>query len=157
MFTFPKNITLPLLVLAALIVALVGTAGPALAIDAVYNDGGTAIRGYDPVAYFIQGKPVEGRPQYTVDHNGAQWRFASAENRELFAADPEKYAPQYGGYCAWSVANNSTAPIDPNAWSIKDGKLYLNSSKFIRARWAADKSANISKADTNWPRLRDTK
>jgi YHS domain-containing protein len=155
MVTVPRHIRLPLLALAVLIAAFIGPAGPALAIDPVYNESGTAIRGYDAVAYFTQGKPVEGSPEHTADYNGAQWRFASAENRDLFTDDPEKYAPQYGGYCAWAVANNYTASTDPHAWTIKDGKLYLNFSKFVRTRWAIDKSGNIAKADVNWPGLRD--
>ena len=155
MSTRPYQIYLPLVALLTLIAAFVGPVGPASALDPIFNDGGTAIRGYDPVAYFTQGKPVEGSPQYTTEHQGAQWRFASPENRDLFAAAPEKYVPQYGGYCAWAVANNYIAPIDPHAWSIKDGKLYLNFSKFVRARWAVDKSGNIAKANQNWPGLRD--
>ena len=152
MFTLPRQLGLVLVVLVA---AMTGTTGPALAIDPVFNQGGTAIRGYDPVAYFTEGKPVEGSEEFIADHKGAQWRFASAAHRDLFAADPEKYAPQYGGYCAWAVANNYTATTDPHAWSIKDGKLYLNFSKFVRTRWAIDKSGNIAKADANWPGLRD--
>jgi len=150
-----RQIRLPLLALAVLIAVFIGPAGPALAIDPVFNESGAAIRGYDPVAYFTQNEPVEGNPEYTADYRGVQWRFASAENREMFAADPEKYAPQYGGYCAWAVSNNYTASTDPHAWSIKDGKLYLNFSKFVRARWAIDKAGNIAKADANWPGLRD--
>lgn len=150
-----RQIRLPLLALAVLITALIGPAGPALAIDPVYNESGAAIRGYDPVAYFTRNKPVEGSAEHTADYKGVQWRFASAENRDLFAADPEKYAPQYGGYCAWAVSNNYTASTDPHAWSIKDGKLYLNFSKFVRTRWAIDKAGNIAKADANWPGLRD--
>ena len=155
MFALPRQTRLPLLALAVLIAALIGPAGPAMAIEPIYNESGAAIRGYDPVAYFTQGKPVEGRPEYRFDFNGAQWRFASAENRDRFAADPEKYAPQYGGYCAWAVANNYTASTDPEAWTIKDGKLYLNFSKFVRTRWALDKPGNIAKGDANWPGLRD--
>lgn len=155
MFTRPKLISAPLIVLLTLIATLIGPIGPALALDPVFNEGGTAIRGYDAVAYFTQGKPAEGSAQYVAEYNGAQWRFASAENRDLFAANPEKYAPQYGGYCAWAVANNYIASIDPHAWSIKDGKLFLNFSKFVRARWAVDKAGNIAKADENWPGLRD--
>ena len=155
MTTLLRKIGLPLFALMALIAAFVGTAGPALAIDPVFNEGGAAIRGYDPVAYFTQGKPIEGSPEYTIEYKGTSWRFASAGNRDLFAADPEKYAPQYGGYCAWAVANNYTASTDPHAWTIKDGKLYLNFSKIVRARWAIDKAGNIDKANINWPGLRD--
>ncbi len=150
-----RNIRLSLIAVAALIATFAAMAGPALAIEPVFQDGGAAIRGYDPVAYFTEGKPIEGSSDHSVEYNGARWHFASAANRQLFAADPAKYAPQYGGYCAWAVANNYTASIDPHAWTIKDGKLYLNFSKFVRARWAIDKSGNIAKGDVNWPVLRD--
>ena len=155
MITLPKRARQSLIALFAGFAALLVLAGPALAVDPTFNTDGTAIRGYDPVAYFTDGKPVEGKAEFSVDHNGAQWRFATAEHRELFAADPEKYAPQFGGYCAWAVANNYTAPIDPDAWTIKDDKLYLNYSKLVRARWALDKDGNIAKATANWPGLRD--
>jgi len=131
------------------------SAPTAWAIEPVFSESGVAIRGYDPVAYFTQDAPIEGNAHFSAEHGGAQWHFSSAEHRDLFIADPAKYAPQYGGYCAWAVANNYTAPIDPEAWSIKDGKLYLNYSKFVRARWALDKDGNIAQADTNWPQLRD--
>ncbi|MEM6355700.1 MAG: YHS domain-containing (seleno)protein, partial [Pseudomonadota bacterium] len=85
--------------------------------DPVYQSFlGTAIDGTDPVAYFTEGKPVEGSSDFTHEWNGATWRFSSAENRDLFAGDPEKYAPQYGGYCAWAVAQGYTASTDPEAW-----------------------------------------
>ncbi len=155
MFNRRNLVRPPLILLLALIATVIGSAGPALAIDPIFNESGTAIRGYDPVAYFTEGEAVEGSAEFVTEYNGAQWRFASAENRDRFAADPEKYAPQYGGYCAWAVANNYTASTDPDAWSIKDGKLYLNYSKFVRARWAVDKSGNIAKANKNWPSLRD--
>jgi YHS domain-containing protein len=114
---------------------------------------GTAIDGYDPVAYFKQGKPVEGDSEYSYDWMGATWYFASAENRDLFAADPEKYAPQYGGYCAWAVSQGYTASSDPEAWRIVDDKLYLNYSKSVQSRWAQDIPGNIEKADANWPKV----
>ncbi len=155
MFNRRNLVRPPLILLLALIATVIGSAGQALAIDPVFNESGTAIRGYDPVGYFTEGEAVEGSAEFVTEYNGAQWRFASAENRDQFAADPEKYAPQYGGYCAWAVANNYTASTDPDAWSIKDGKLYLNYSKFVRARWAVDKSGNIAKANKNWPSLRD--
>ncbi|MBS29434.1 MAG: YHS domain protein [Alphaproteobacteria bacterium] len=110
------------------------SAGPALAVDPVFNTGGKAIRGYDPVAYFTEEKAVKGKSEHSFTFQGAIWQFSSAANQELFAANPEKYAPQYGGYCAWAVVNNYTASIDPDAWSICDGKLYLNYSKLVRAR-----------------------
>jgi len=85
------------------------------AIDTVFNIDGQAIRGFDPVAYFTEEKPVKGSPDHTYAYQGATWQFASAENRQKFIGDPAKYAPAYGGYCAWAVANNYTATIDPNA------------------------------------------
>lgn len=115
---------------------------------------GTAIEGYDPVAYFAEGRPVEGDSAFAHDWMGATWYFASAENRDRFAADPERYAPQYGGYCAWAVAHGYTAKIDPAAWKIVEGRLYLNYSKEVQADWAQDIPGNITKSDANWPKIR---
>lgn len=123
----------------------------AFASEKVYSSWGTAIKGTDPVAYFTEGKPVEGDSDYEHEWNGATWRFASAENRALFVANPEKYAPQYGGYCAWAVASGYTASTDPEAWKIVDGKLYLNYSKSVQSKWAKDIPGNIIKGDANWP------
>jgi YHS domain-containing protein len=114
---------------------------------------GTAIEGYDPVAYFTEGRPVEGASAFAHDWMSATWYFASAENRDRFVAEPERYAPQYGGYCAWAVAHGYTAKIDPAAWKIVDGKLYLNYSKDVQADWAEDIPGNISKGDANWPKI----
>jgi YHS domain-containing protein len=115
---------------------------------------GTAIEGYDPVAYFEQRQPVEGDSDYAHEWMDATWYFASAENRDLFAADPETYAPQYGGYCAWAVANGYTAKIDPQAWAIVDDKLYLNYSLDVQKQWQEDVPGNIAKGDANWPDIR---
>ena len=114
---------------------------------------GTAIEGY-PVAYFEEGKPVEGASDYAYEWMDATWYFASPENRDLFAADPEKYAPQYGGYYAWAVANGYTAKIDPQAWAVVDDKLYLNYSLDVQKQWQEDVPGNITKANTNWPDIR---
>lgn len=114
------------------------------------DEDGLAIRGTDPVAYFTQSSPVAGKSEFTHDWSGATWLFATAENRDLFAANPEKYAPQYGGFCAWAVSQGSTAPIDPQAWKIVDGKLYLNFNKGIQSRWEQDIPGNIAKANSNW-------
>jgi hypothetical protein len=113
--------------------------------------GSVAIDGYDPVAYFEAAKPVAGSKNFEHKWQNATWRFASAENRDKFAAMPDKYAPQYGGYCAWAVSQGYTADIDPEAWRIVDGKLYLNYSKSVQATWSEDIPGNISKADKNWP------
>ncbi len=135
-----------------LIAALLWLAGPAAAgKPEVFSDGGAAIRGYDPVAYFSDGKPVKGAAQFTHQWKGATWRFASAANRERFAATPEKYAPQYGGYCAYGVAQGYTVAIDPAAWSVVEGKLYLNYSTSVQAKWKEDVPGYIRKADANWP------
>ena len=116
----------------------------------VFADNGVAIRGYDPVAYFTDGRPVEGRPEFTATRDGATWRFASAEHKAAFGADPAKYAPQYGGYCAWAVSQGYTAPIDPNAWKVVDGKLYLNYSADVQKDWQKDVPGHIAKANGNW-------
>lgn len=127
---------------------------PALAAEPpVFSDAGKAIRGYDPVAYFTQGKPVRGSDAHAHGWNGAEWHFSSEENRAAFAADPEAYAPQYGGYCAWAVAEGYTASVDPDAWRIVDGKLYLNYSRGVQRRWERDVPGNITRADANWPEV----
>ena len=117
-----------------------------------FSDGnGLAIRGTDPVAYFTQGRPITGTSAFTYTWGNATWQFASAENRDLFAANPKQYAPQYGGFCAWAVSRGYTASIDPKAWKIVDGKLYLNYSSSVQQQWERDIPVNISKADANWP------
>ncbi len=115
------------------------------------GDNGLAIRGADPVAYFTEGAAVTGSPEFTYDWGDATWQFASAENRDLFAANPKQYAPQYGGFCAWAVSQGYTASIDPNAWRIVEGRLYLNYSPGVQQRWERDIPGNISSADANWP------
>ena len=117
----------------------------------VFSDRDGAIRGYDPVAYFDRKGPVKGSKQFSYPWQGATWYFASAENRDKFAAEPERYAPRYGGYCAYAVAQGDTADIDPSAWSIVDGKLYLNYSLRILERWKKDIPGYIRKGDANWP------
>ncbi|MEL7099806.1 MAG: YHS domain-containing (seleno)protein [Pseudomonadota bacterium] len=121
----------------------------------VYAEDGIAIDGTDPVAYFTQGAPVPGDPAITHDWAGATWRFATAANRDAFAADPEAYAPQYGGYCAWAVSEGYTASTIPDAWKIVDGKLYLNFSRRIQRRWERDIPGRIAAADSNWPEVLD--
>jgi YHS domain-containing protein len=116
--------------------------------------GGVAIDGYDPVAYFAEGKPVEGSSDFEYEWMGATWRFASAADRDQFAADPEKYAPQYGGYCAYAVSQGATADIDPDAWHIEDGKLYLNLNKKVQSIWLKDIPGYITKANANWPKVK---
>lgn len=112
---------------------------------------GLAINGFDPVAYFTDAAPVEGDAAHAVEWNGAEWRFSSAENKAKFEADPEAFAPQYGGYCAYAVSKGYTAKTDPDAWTIHDGKLYLNYDRSVRGIWERDIPGNIAKADGNWP------
>jgi YHS domain-containing protein len=142
-------------VFGALMVALVLiAAGPAPAAKSEVNKsffGGVAIEGTDPVAYFADKKPIQGSADFAFKWNGAEWRFKSAANRDTFAAAPEKYAPQFGGYCAWAVSRGYPATIDPEAWSIVDGRLYLNYSKGVQAQWSQDVPGNIAKGHANWP------
>ena len=127
----------------------------AVALDPTYTElfSSTAIRGYDTVAYFNEGKPVKGSEDYSAEYDQATWLFSSKENLALFKAVPEKYAPQYGGYCAYAVSQNKTASIKPDLFTIVEGKLYLNYSESINAKWRADQARFIVAADKNWPAL----
>ncbi len=142
---------------ALLLVGMIGlpAAPVSAAKDRIYTGAFSdlAVGGYDTVAYFRDGRPVEGSRDFTHDWNGATWRFASAANRDAFQADPETYAPQYGGYCAWAVSQGYTASADPEAWHIHEGKLYLNYSKGVQRQWQQDVPGNIAKGDANWPRV----
>ena len=117
------------------------------------SSDGVAIEGYDPVAYFTDSKPVMGSSEYTYQWHGAVWHFASAQHRDAFAKSPESYAPQYGGYCAYGVSQGHTAPVDPAAWKIINGKLYLNYNREVQQLFLKDPSSEIEKADQNWPKL----
>ena len=123
----------------------------AAATPPVYATGGIAINGYDPVAYFTEERPVQGSPEFTVDWDGAVLQFASAENKALYESDPVKYAPKYGGYCAYAVSRGYTATTDPVAWAVHEDRLYLNYSRSVRALWRARRSHHIKSADANWP------
>ena len=138
----------------SLCLAFVSTGFSASPVDPVNkNRSGVAIKGYDPVAYLSIGKPLKGSAQFFHQWMGANWNFASAENRDMFAADPQRYAPQFGGYCSWAVSHNYTADIDPEAWKIIDGKLYLNYSKDVQKKWEQDLLKRIEEANRNWPNL----
>ncbi len=148
----------PALVLVILVVALLAVrAGLAVAasakspVAAVNTAAGTGLKGYDPVAYFTVGRPTPGVDQYTYRWKGVTYRLASAENLALFKSDPEKYLPQYGGYCAYAMSLNRIADISPSEWTIVDGKLYLNNGFFAQSLWSLNKSGNIASADHNWP------
>lgn len=110
-----------------------------------------AVEGHDPVAYFTDGEPVKGKSDFTTTYNGAEFRFASQDNLDTFLAEPAKYAPQYGGYCAWAVSQGYTAKGDADHWAIVDGKLYLNYNKKVQDTWNEDRAGFITSADENWP------
>ena len=113
---------------------------------------GVGAGGYDVVAYF-SGQSAKGKEDIAAEWGGAIWRFANADNRAAFEADPVKFAPQYGGYCAYAVSKGATAKGDPEAWTVVDGKLYLNFSEGVRETWRQDIPGNISAADANWPKV----
>lgn len=121
--------------------------------DPVYTGrfSDVAVQGYDPVAYFTVGEPTKGSKDFSTTYQDAEFRFVSQENLDTFLAEPEAYAPQYGGYCAWAVAQGYTAKGDARRWSIVDGKLYLNYNKKVQSDWEADIPGFIESADTNWP------
>ena len=112
-----------------------------------------AVGGHDPEAYFTEGRPVKGERQISPRHLGAEWRSASAANRDAVAAAPDKYAPQYGGFCAYAVASGYKAKIEPDAFTIVEGKLYLNYDQSIQRRWRRDIPGYIRKGDRNWPEV----
>lgn len=126
---------------------------PSLGVAEIYTGflGSKAVGGYDTVAYFTEGKPIKGKKKHRVEHLEAKWYFSSVENLELFKKNPEKYAPQYGGYCAWAVgANAARAPGDPKLWEIVDNKLYLNFNKRVHGLWSEDIPGFILSGDKNW-------
>jgi YHS domain-containing protein len=141
--------------LVTLLFVLSLAAAPVQAKNPVYTGtfSNLAVSGYDPVAYFKAGKPVEGAARYEYKWNGATWRFASAANLAAFKTNPQSFAPQYGGYCAWAVSQGYTASTDPTAWRIVDNKLYLNYSHGVQRQWAEDIPGNIAKGDRNWPKV----
>jgi hypothetical protein len=137
-------------VAATLALARAGTA----AAQEVNAPRGLAVQGYDVVAYFTDGRPVRGLARYAHRWQNAEWRFASAEHRDAFAAAPERYAPQYGGFCAYGVAQGYRVDIDPEAWRIVDDRLYLNYSHSVNRTWLSDVPGYIRQADQHWTRLR---
>ncbi|AZO79227.1 MULTISPECIES: YHS domain-containing (seleno)protein [unclassified Bosea (in: a-proteobacteria)] len=122
-------------------------------VNTLGSPDGIAIRGYDPVAYFREGGPRLGKAEFSVSHAGATWRFASAENKAAFEAQPARYQPAYGGFCAYGTSRGYLVKIEPEAWSIVDGRLYLNYDLGVRKTWAGKPKTYITRADGNWPRL----
>ncbi len=111
---------------------------------------GLALKGYDPVAYHTEGRAIEGRKEFAHEYANATWRFASPNNRDRFVADPKKYAPQYGGYCAWGISQGKFLDGDPQVWQIVDGTLYVHYNKAIQKTWERDIPGLIAKADGHW-------
>ena len=136
----------------SLLALLLTTAGYAQDIQ-FYNTKGNAINGYDPVDYFLQNKAVEGTDSYSTDWSGSKWKFISQANLDSFKIAPEKYAPQYGGYCAYGCSENHKAPTDPNEFTIVGNKLYLNYSLKVKEFWLKDTTGKIKAADGYWPAL----
>lgn len=141
-----------------LTIALLALPVSALAGQKVYTGwfSSTAIGGYDTVAYHTQGQAVEGSDAFTTQWQGATWQFANAEHLARFEANPEQYAPAYGGHCAYGVAKGDLVKVDPEAWSIVDGRLFLNYSDSIRNQWEANRASFIQRADNQWPQIGQT-
>lgn len=139
-----------------LMAALLGTSFSLMAADIgmSVDENDLAIKGYDPVAYFNDQGAVQGNPQYSATYKNAIYHFASSENRDQFKADPQAFAPQYGGYCAFGVAMGKKFETDPQAWKIEDGKLYLNLDKTVQQRWLEDTQGFIQDANTNWTSIK---
>ena len=144
--------------LVLLLVALSFSAMAAKPVNTLKNsffasETDTAINGYDSVAYFTQNAPVKGLDAHTYEYKGAKWKFANQANLELFKNNPEKYGPQYGGYCAFAVANDSLAKVEPNQFTVHEGKLYLNYDAAVQKDWLKDKAGFIRKADAKFQAL----
>lgn len=125
--------------------------------QAVFCTNNVAIRGYDPVAYFMENKPVEGSKEFSHSWQGVTWNFKNQANLDLFKENPEKYAPQFGGYCAYGVSENHKSPTDPAAFTIVDNKLYLNYSTRVKELWSRDRAMHIKRAEGNWADLSNKK
>jgi YHS domain-containing protein len=141
-----------------LALALILTAVTPAFAGSTNESGGVALKGHDPVAYFTDNAAVRGSDAFTATHDGVTYKFASAANRDAFVAAPARYLPRYGGFCAYGAAEGYKADIDPRAFSIVEGKLYLNYDSDIRTKWEKDVPGYIGKADRNWPAVsRSTK
>jgi YHS domain-containing protein len=135
------------------VVVLFATTAPAGELVNVAGASGIALGGYDPVAFFTDGKPTHGDPGVTSTHKGATYQFASKAHKTQFEANPERYVPQFGGYCAYGAALGALFPVDISTWQVRNGKLYLNLNPAIAAEFNKDPAAFIAKAEKNWPGL----
>ena len=121
------------------------------------DKSGVGIKGYDPVAYFTDNKAIKGSAQFQSDSNGVTYHFVSTQNKAAFDANPAKYEPQFGGFCAWAVSQGYTAPIDPKAFQVVNGRLLLQYSLSVRKQFSQDTEGNLRKADANWPAIVEKK
>lgn len=135
----------------ALLVAIAATGAAAQRVNA--DRRGLAVKGYDVVAYFVDGRAVPGDAGFEHVVDGVRYRFASAGNRDRFAREPQRFLPQYGGFCAWAVSRGYTADTDPLAWRVVDGRLFLNYDRSVQRQWEGDIPGNVTKGDANWPGL----
>jgi YHS domain-containing protein len=143
-----------ILVLAAACAPTPGKVSQTKAVPELYTTNGLALDGYDPVAYFSDGQPVQGVVGNEIEWHGVRWRFSTAEHATAFVKDPEHYAPQFGGYCAFAVSRGTTASGDPHQWAIVDNKLYVNNNAFAMRLWDKDRPENIAAGQQNWPLLK---
>jgi len=121
----------------------------------IFAPAGKAIKGYDPVAFFREAKPVMGQDSLSYNWHDATWLFSTRKNMEDFKSNPEKYAPQYGGYCAYGTSQGHKAPTETDTWKVVDDKLYFNYNKKVQEIWLKDQKALIIKADQQWPGIKD--
>jgi YHS domain-containing protein len=141
----PRSILRVILAACLLIASTVVSAGE------YFEHDGVALRGYDPVSYFTEGKPQPGVPAHSYVYKGSKFQFASADNQKLFVENPDKYAPQFGGFCSYGTAQGYKVSTQPDAFSVVDGKLYLNYNREVVKIWQQDVPGNIVKAEENWP------
>lgn len=140
----------------ALLTCLLLSSSPVAAQEAqkIFATNGVALGGIDPVAYFTQSAPVKGDPKLSAEWGGVAWHFSTPENRLVFLKSPEAFAPQFGGYCAYGVAKGGLYSTDPRAFTVHDGKLFLNHSLDVANKWRADIPGHLQQANENWPKLR---
>ncbi|WP_377190045.1 YHS domain-containing (seleno)protein [Ruegeria meonggei] len=139
------------LFLGGVAAAVFASAAQAQDMPVYFDTDGAAMGGYDAVSYFNGDGPVRGKPQYSVMWKGVEWHFSSAENRDRFESNPRAFAPQFGGYCAYAMAQGELISTDPTLWQVVDGRLYLTHSPEIEEMWSSDRAGFIRKAEEHWP------
>jgi YHS domain-containing protein len=142
-------------IIGLLLISLISSTAILAQQSEIFTINGKAIRGYDVVAFFTASKPVKGEEQFSHVWKNTTWLFSSLENQELFKSNPEKYAPQYGGYCAFGMSGGYKAPTIIETWKIIDQKLYFNYSLKVQDMWNKDISGHIIKADNNWQKIKN--